>query len=133
MLDGLREFIADIVTPHAQDRAFGDSDYRLAATALLVQAISLSAQPAAAEQRELHSLRGRQLGLERRAADRLIADATEVEGEAVARYRLTSVIMRSLGEEGRKRVVRRMWGRVYAGRKATALEDSVVWRASDLA
>ncbi len=35
MLDGLRQFIADIVAPHAGDRAFGDGDYRLAATALL--------------------------------------------------------------------------------------------------
>jgi hypothetical protein len=37
MLDGLRQFITDIVSPDAQrDRAFDDTDYRLAATALLI-------------------------------------------------------------------------------------------------
>ena len=36
MLDGLRQFIADIVSPEAQpDRTFDETDYRLAATALL--------------------------------------------------------------------------------------------------
>ena len=49
MLDGLRQFITDIVGPQAQDRAFGDSDYRLAATALLVHVVSLDGQPSAAE------------------------------------------------------------------------------------
>ncbi|MBC7018069.1 TerB family tellurite resistance protein, partial [Salmonella enterica subsp. enterica serovar Enteritidis] len=29
MLDGLRQFIADIVAPQGHDRAFGESDYRL--------------------------------------------------------------------------------------------------------
>ncbi|MFL6836486.1 MAG: TerB family tellurite resistance protein, partial [Bradyrhizobium sp.] len=37
MLDGLRQFIADIVAASADpDLAFNDTDYRLAATALLV-------------------------------------------------------------------------------------------------
>jgi len=46
MLDGLRQFIADIVSPTAhQDRAFDDTGYRLAATALLVHVISLDGEP----------------------------------------------------------------------------------------
>ena len=74
MLDGLRQFIADIVAPHAQDRAFGDSDYRLAATALLVHVVSLDGQPTATEQRKLHSLIESHFGLDRGTADRLIAE-----------------------------------------------------------
>ena len=65
MLDGLRQFIAEIVAPHAGDRAFGDSDYRLAATALLVHVVSLDGQPTAAEQRKLHSLIESHFGLDR--------------------------------------------------------------------
>ena len=114
MLDGLRQFIADIVAPQAQDRAFGDSDYRLAATALLVHVVSLDGQPTQAEQRKLHSLIERHFKLDRGTADRLIADATQVEGEAVDLYHFTSVIMRSLDEEGRKRIVQMMWELVYA-------------------
>lgn len=132
MLDGLRQFIADIVGPQAQDRTFGDSDYRLAATALLVHVVSLDGKPSAAEQRKLHGLIESHFGLDRGTADRLIADATEVEGEAVDLYHFTSVIMRSLDEEGRRRIVQMMWELVYADGQVTEFEDNVVWRASDL-
>ncbi|WP_298870953.1 TerB family tellurite resistance protein [uncultured Bradyrhizobium sp.] len=132
MLDGLRQFIADIVAPQAQDRAFGDSDYRLAATALLVHVVSLDGQPTQAEQRKLHGLIESHFKLDRGTADRLIADATQVEGEAVDLYHFTSVIMRSLDEAGRKRIVQMMWELVYADGQVTEFEDNVVWRASDL-
>ncbi|MET4423103.1 TerB family tellurite resistance protein [Bradyrhizobium sp. 956_D2_N1_5] len=132
MLDGLRQFIADIVAPHAGDRAFGDGDYRLAATALLVHVVSLDGQPTATEQRKLHSVIENHFGLDRGTADRLIADATQVEGEAVDLYHFTSVIMRSLDEEGRKRIVQMMWELVYADGQVSEFEDNVVWRASDL-
>lgn len=132
MLDGLRQFIAEIVAPHAGDRAFGDSDYRLAATALLIHVVSLDGQPTQAEQSKLHSLIESHFGLDRGTADRLIADATQVEGEAVDLYHFTSVMMRSLDEEGRKRIVQMMWELVYADGQVTEFEDNVVWRASDL-
>lgn len=132
MLDGLRQFIAEIVAPHAGDRAFGDSDCRLAATALLVHVVSLDGQPTQAEQSKLHTLIERHFGLDWGTADRLIADATQVEGEAVDLYHFTSVIMRSLDEEGRKRIVQMMWELVYADGQVTEFEDNVVWRASDL-
>ena len=46
MLDGLRQFIADIVSPNAdQERAFDVTGYRLAATALLVHVVSLDGEP----------------------------------------------------------------------------------------
>lgn len=132
MLDGLRQFITDIVAPQDHARAFGESDYRLAATALLIHVVSLDGQPTAAEQRKLHGLIESHFGLDRGTADRLIADATEVEGEAVDLYRFTSVIMRSLDEEGRKRIVQMMWELVYADGQVSEFEDNVVWRASDL-
>ena len=57
MLDGLRQFIADIVAPSADpDLAFDDTGYRLAATALLVHVVSLDGEPSAVEKRKLHSL-----------------------------------------------------------------------------
>ncbi|MCK1736490.1 TerB family tellurite resistance protein [Bradyrhizobium sp. 138] len=132
MLDGLRQFITDIVAPNDQNRTFGDSDYRLAATALLVHVISLDGQPTVTEQRKLHGLIESHFGLDHGTADRLIADATQVEGEAVDLYHFTSVIMRSLDEEGRKRIVRMMWELVYADGQVSEFEDNVVWRASDL-
>jgi uncharacterized tellurite resistance protein B-like protein len=133
MLDGLRQFIADVVSPNAhQDRTFDDTGYRLAATALLIHVISLDGDPSELEKRKLHSLLESSFGLAPGSADRLIASATLVEGEAVDLYHFTSVIMRSVDEVGRLRIVEMMWELVYADGQVSEFEDNVVWRAADL-
>jgi uncharacterized tellurite resistance protein B-like protein len=133
MLDGLRQFIAEIVSPDArEDRSLDDTGYRLAATALLVHVVSLDGEPSEIEQRKLHSLIETRFGLDRGAADHLIASAMLVEGEAVDLYHFTSVIMRSVNEEGRLRIVEMMWELVYADGQVSEFEDNVVWRAADL-
>jgi uncharacterized tellurite resistance protein B-like protein len=133
MLDGLRQFIADVVSPtlHGQ-QSFDDTGYRLAATALLIHVISIDGEPSAAEKRKLHSLIESRFGLDPGAADQLIASATLVEGEAVDLYHFTSVIMRSVNEAGRLRIVEMMWELVYADGEVSEFEDNVVWRAADL-
>jgi uncharacterized tellurite resistance protein B-like protein len=133
MLDGLRQFIADVVSPTAHDaRSFDDNGYRLAATALLIHVISLDGEPSEIEKRKLHSLIESRFGLAPGAADQLIASATLVEGEAVDLYHFTSVIMRSVDDEGRLRIVEMMWELVYADGQVSEFEDNVVWRAADL-
>ena len=133
MLDGLRQFIADVVSPAAhEDRAFDDTGYRLAATALLVHVISIDGEPSETERRKLHGLIESRFGLDRGTADHLIANATLVEGEAVDLYHFTSVIMRSVNEEGRLRIIEMMWELVYADGQVSEFEDNVVWRAADL-
>jgi uncharacterized tellurite resistance protein B-like protein len=133
MLDGLRQFIADVVSPAAHtDRTFDDTGANLAATALLIHVVSLDGEPSEIEKRKLHSLIESRFGLDPGTADRLIASATLVEGEAVDLYHFTSVIMRSVNEEGRLRIVEMMWELVYADGEVTEFEDNVVWRAADL-
>jgi uncharacterized tellurite resistance protein B-like protein len=133
MLDTLRQFIADVVSPatHEQQK-FDDTGYRLAATALLVHVISLDGEPSDVEKRKLHSLLESRFKLDPGTADQLIAAATQVEGEAVDLYHFTSVIMRAVDEEGRLRIVEMMWELVYADGQVTEFEDNVVWRAADL-
>src|SRR6202049_3038857 len=133
MLDGLRQFIAEVVAPAAHgQRSFDDTGYRLAATALLVHVISIDGEPSELEKRKLHGLIESSFGLDPGTADQLIASATLVEGEAVDLYHFTSVIMRSVNEEGRLRIVEMMWELVYADGKVSEFEDNVVWRAADL-
>ncbi|MBU6458089.1 MAG: TerB family tellurite resistance protein [Bradyrhizobium sp.] len=133
MLNGLRQFIADVVSPAAHgDRKFDDTGYRLAATALLIHVISLDGEPSAVEKRKLHSLLESHFGLDPGTADQLIASATLVEGEAVDLYHFTSVIMRSVDEKGRLRIIEMMWELVYADGQVSEFEDNVVWRAADL-
>jgi len=133
MLEKLRTFISDIVGPGAQpQRAFDDNDYRLAAAALLIHLISLDGEPSALEKRKLHTLLEYRFDLDPGTADALIRDAMLVEGEAVDLYHFTSVIMRSVNEEGRLRIVEMMWELVYVAGNVTEFEDNVVWRAADL-
>ena len=133
MLDGLRQFIADVVSPHGHgERAFDDNGYQLAATALLIHVISLNGEPSEIEKRKLHSLIESRFGLDRGTADQMIASATLIEGEAVDLYHFTSVIMREVDEKGRLRIVEMMWELVYADGQVSEFEDNVVWRAADL-
>lgn len=133
MLETLRQFIADVVSPHARaDQPFDDTGYRMAATALLIHVISLDGAPSSAEKNKLHNLIETRFGLDTGTADRLIAAATLVEGEAVDLYHFTSVLMRSVDEEGRLRIVEMMWELVYADGVVSEFEENVVWRAADL-
>jgi uncharacterized tellurite resistance protein B-like protein len=132
MLDVLRQFIAEIVSPAVQDRRFDDTGYRLAATALLIHVVSLDGEPSKLEKSKLHELLENRFGLDPGTADQLIASATLVEGEAVDLYHFTSVIMRSVNEEGRLRIVEMMWELAYADGQVSEFEDNVVWRAADL-
>ena len=132
MLDGLRQFISEIVSPDTEQRVFDETDYRLAATALLIHVVSLDGDPTAVEKRKLHSLIETSFKLDPGTADRLIASATRAENDAVDLYRFTSVIMREVDEAGRRRIVEMMWEMVFADGKVTEFEDNVLWRAADL-
>ena len=132
MLDGLRQFISDIVSPDIEQRVFDETDYRLAATALLIHIVSLDGQPTAVEKRKLHSLIETSFKLDPGTADQLIVSATRAEHDAVDLYKFTSVIMREVDEAGRKRIVEMMWEMVFADGKVTEFEDNVLWRAADL-
>ena len=118
--------------PRTSDRKFDDTGYRLAATALLIHVISLDGEPSDVEKRKLHSLLESQFRSRSGHRGQLIASATLVEGEAVDLYHFTSVIMRSVDEEGRLRIVEMMWELVYADGQVSEFEDNVVWRAADL-
>ncbi|MEZ5819682.1 MAG: TerB family tellurite resistance protein [Bradyrhizobium sp.] len=132
MLDGLRQFISDIVSPNDEQRVFDETDYRLAATALLIHIVSLDGEPTAIEKRKLHSLIETSFKLDPGTADSLIASATRAENDAVDLYRFTSVIMREVDAAGRRRIVEMMWEMVFADGKVTEFEDNVLWRAADL-
>jgi len=132
MLEGLRQFIADVIAPGREPPEFDETGYLLAATALLVHVISLDGAPSDVEKRKLHGLIESRFRLDPGTADKLIASATLVEGEAVDLYHFTSVIMRSVNEAGRLRIVEMMWELVYADGQVSEFEDNVVWRAADL-
>ena len=131
MLEKLRHFLSDF-TAGSEARAFDESDYRLAATALLIHVISLDGEPSALEKRKLHGLLEYRFALDPGTADGLIAQATKVEGDAVDLYHFTSQINRATDEATRSRIIEMMWELVYADGHASEFEENVVWRAADL-
>jgi uncharacterized tellurite resistance protein B-like protein len=132
MLQLLKEFLNDVGIGEKPASRFNESDYRLAAAALLIHVMSIDGQESGAELDKLHELLKRQFDLDDDAAEELVAVATTADREAVDLYGFTSLINRSLDEDGRRRIVKMMWEMVYADGRVNEFEDNVVWRASDL-
>jgi uncharacterized tellurite resistance protein B-like protein len=132
MLQLLKEFLSDVGIGEKPVSRFSENDYRLAAAALLIHVMSVDGQETGDEQDKLQDLLKRQFDLDDDAVDELIAAATAADREAVDLYSFTSLINRSLDEDGRRRIVKMMWEMVYADGRMNEFEDNVVWRASDL-
>jgi uncharacterized tellurite resistance protein B-like protein len=132
MLQLLKEFLNDVGIGEKPASRFSEDDYRLAAAALLIHVMSVDGQETGAEHEMLQDLLKRQFDLDDDAVDELIAAATAADREAVDLYSFTSLINRSLDEDGRRRIVKMMWEMVYADGRMNEFEDNVVWRASDL-
>ena len=56
----------------------------------------------------------------------------QAEHEAIDLYHFTTLINRSLNEDGRRRVVEMMWEIAYADGHVTEFENNLIWRAADL-
>jgi uncharacterized tellurite resistance protein B-like protein len=85
-----------------------------------------------AERDKLHAVIKQQFQLDEATTDELVVEATAAENEAVDLYHFTSLINRSLDEEGRSRVVEMMWEIAYADGQVDDFESNLIWRAADL-
>jgi uncharacterized tellurite resistance protein B-like protein len=126
------KFLSDVFDGGRPPSRFEANDYRLAAAALFVHAVSIDGNVSDVEHDKLHAMLGRRFALDQAATDDLVVEATEAEHEAIDLYRFTSLINRSLDEDGRRRVVEMMWEMVYADGRVTEFEDNLIWRAADL-
>jgi len=66
------------------------------------------------------------------ATEELIEAAIAADRDAVDFYHFTSLINRTLDDDGRRRIVEMMWEMVYLDGRASEFEDNVMWRVSDL-
>jgi uncharacterized tellurite resistance protein B-like protein len=132
MFAGFRKFLSEVSEGDKHPAHFAHNDYRLAAAALLVHAAAIDGDVSDAEREKLHTVIKRQFALEEATTDELVAEATEAEHEAIDLYHFTSLINRSLDEEGRRRVVEMMWEIAYADSDVDEFERNLIWRAADL-
>jgi uncharacterized tellurite resistance protein B-like protein len=132
MFEAFRKFLSDVTDGSKHPIHFADNDYRLAAAALLVHAAAIDGDLSDAERSKLHAVIKQRFDLDDATTDVLVAEATEAEHEAVDLYHFTSLINRSLDEDGRRRMVEMMWEIAYADGRVGEFEDNLLWRAADL-
>jgi uncharacterized tellurite resistance protein B-like protein len=132
MFQAFKDFVSELTGGHKDPSRFEEDDYRLAAAALLVHVGMIDGSLSDAERAKLHSVIKRCFNLDDAAAEALIVQATAAEQEAIDLYRFTSLLNRSLDEDGRLRMVEMMWQVVYADHQVTEFEDNLIWRAADL-
>jgi len=132
MLESLKSLITELAGGAKHPERFAENDYRVAAAALLVHAATIDGDMSAAERDKLQAVLKHRFDLDDAATAALIDEATAAEHEAVDLYHFTSIINRSLDEEGRRRIVEMMWEIIYADGRLNEFEDNLVWRAADL-
>lgn len=131
MLKELQSFFADLVGEEKQ-KQFDENDYRLSAAALMVHVATLDHELDPQDRTRLRELLKARFALDDSLTEELIDAAVEADREAVDFYHFTHTLMRTLDEEGRKRIILMMWQMAYADREVTEFEDNVMWRVADL-
>jgi len=132
MFESFRKFLSEVSDGDKHPIHFEHNDYRLAAAALLVHAAAIDGDVSDAERDKLRVLIKQQFELDEATTDELVAEAAAAENEAVDLYHFTSLINRSLDEDGRRRVVEMMWEIAYADGRVDDFESNLIWRAADL-
>ena len=132
VIRSISEFITQITGGERHPESFDDTDYRLAAAALLVHVVTSDAEFDAAERAKLQEVLAQRFTLPPDEVDKLVEAAIRADREAVDLYHFTSVINRALDEESRKRVVEMMFEVAYADGQLSEFEDNVAWRAAEL-
>jgi uncharacterized tellurite resistance protein B-like protein len=132
MFEAFRKLIAEVGGGAKPADRFDENDYRLAATALLVHAGRIDGQFAETERAKLRTLLRDRFGLDDTEAAELLAEASELEREAIDLYQFTSQLNRVFDEKGRARMVEMMWQVAFADGVISEFEDNLIWRAADL-
>ena len=104
---------------------------KLAVAALLVHLAAVDGQVKAEEREAITGALMDYYGLNEADVEKLVAEATRRDAEAVDFYRFTSALT-ALPDEEKLQIVRMMWQVVFADKKNHELEDNMVWRIAEL-
>jgi uncharacterized tellurite resistance protein B-like protein len=132
MFDAIMKFIGELNEDQPRTDDFAETDYRLAAAALLVHTAGIDGQISEPEHARLHDLIKDRFKLDDKAADKLLTRAEEADEKAIDLYQFTTRLNRALDDTQRARIVEMMWQVVFADGKVTEFEDNLIWRAADL-
>jgi uncharacterized tellurite resistance protein B-like protein len=104
---------------------------QLAVAALLVHLSAVDGTVLPEERVAMKAALRDHYGIADEEVDRLIAEATRQDAQAVDFYRFTSALT-ALPDAEKIEVVRMMWQVVFADKKNHELEDNMVWRIAEL-
>jgi uncharacterized tellurite resistance protein B-like protein len=119
-------------TADGKEPAFPPNDHRVAVAALAVHAIAIDGVVGDAEKAKLRTVLQNKFDLTEAETASLIEEARQRDSEAVDLYSFTSVVKRTLDEDGRKAVVEMLWKLAYADGEVHEFEDNLVWRVAEL-
>ena len=131
MLDEIKRLFAEL-SGGKHTSHFDSDDYRVAAAALLVHVATLEGELSETARAKLCALLKSQFELDDALTDELIDTAVAADREAVDFYHFTHLLMRSLNEGGRLKVVEMLWEMVFVDGGVSEFEDNVLWRVADL-
>jgi uncharacterized tellurite resistance protein B-like protein len=132
MLEEIKRLFAELHGGDKQSSHFNGSDYRVAAAALLVHVATLEHVLSGPAGQKLRDLLIAQFSLTDALTDELIEAAVAADREAVDFYHFTSLLMRTLDEQGRLRIVEMLWEMAFVDGSVSEFEDNVMWRVADL-
>ena len=104
---------------------------KLAVAALLIHLAAVDGSVKAEERTAVQHALMDYYALDQSEVDRLIAEATRRDSEAVDFYRFTSALT-PLDESERLEIIRMMWQVVFADKRNHEMEDNMVWRIAEL-
>lgn len=132
MFNDLKALFTELTGGSKHAARFGPDDVRVAAAALMVHVATLDGELTPVERAKLSDLLQARFKLDEAASAELIDAAIAADHEAVDFYHFTSLLMRMLDEEQRRRIVAMMWEMVFVDGEVTEFEDNVMWRVADL-
>ena len=132
MLEEIKRLFAELHGGGKHSSHFDGDDYRVAAAALLVHVATLDHDLTGSARHKLRDLLMAQFSLTGAPTDELIDAAVAADREAVDFYHFTSLLMRTLDEQGRLRVVEMLWQMAFVDGAISEFEDNVMWRVADL-
>src|SRR3981081_333743 len=132
MFDALKKFIAEVAGAEEPARSFGEEDYRLAAVALLIHVANVDGQTDLAERRRLKTIIAERFGLDAKEGAELIAIGEQSDREAVYFSHFTSVLKRTLDDDGCQKIVEMLWDIAFADGVVDEFEENTIWRIAEL-
>lgn len=131
MFNAIRKMIRNLKAG-AEEPAFDAGDPKVAAAALAVHAIAVDGAVGDMEKAKLRAVLKEHFNLDDAQTLELIEEARRRDLEAIDLYAFTSVLKRSLDDEGRHGVIEMLWQLVYADGEVHEFEDNFIWRVAEL-